>query len=227
MYLDNQGDPARLALAELAQNCDLEQDAYRACGANGARNCFELLRRALADESQEAFACVFRLYQTQVARWITGHRVFRASGESTPDVFVNEAFVRLFRQLRGARFGAFTSTENVLGYLKACAITALLEHNRKERRTRDHISLVDAIASEQIDPSRGVASGQAWAIVERALPDARDRLLIQQRFKEGLSPAAIAAQDSRSWRDARAVSVALQRCLRRLARCYELVELLE
>jgi RNA polymerase sigma factor (sigma-70 family) len=226
MVLNNQSDYARLALAELAQKCDQELSGFRTRQSPDAAHCFELLRRAFADESQEAFACVFRLYAAQVARWVGSHRMFRASGESTPDVFVNEAFVRLYRHLRGERFDNFSSAEAVLSYLKACAITALLEHNRKERRQLRDVSLSEAIRDEQLDPTRDIASHQLWETVARALPDAHDRDLIDMRFRLGLSPAEIAARHARRYRDAREVSVALQRCLRRLTRCYELSELL-
>jgi hypothetical protein len=226
MFVERQGDLARLELAQLAQNCGHELTRFRAGNAPGAAHCFELLRRALEDESQDAFACVFELYRAQVARWVAGHRMFDASGERTPDVFVNEAFIRLHRHLRGARFANFANTEAVLTYLKACAITALLEQNRKQRAQMREVSLGEAIGAEQVDPSRGVAVEQVWAIVSRALPDVRDRELIEQRFQQGLSPAQIAEQAPRHWRDARDVTVALQRCLRRLSRHYELMELL-
>jgi hypothetical protein len=226
MVLENQIDPARLALAELAQNCSHELSAFRARQSHGASYCFELLRRALADESQEAFACMFDLYQAQVARWVSSHRMFRASGEATPDVFVNEAFIRLHRQLRGARFDGFGSTEAVLSYLKSCAITALLEQNRKVRQQARETSLSDAIRDEQIDPSQGIVTGQLWASIERALPDLDDRLLIDMRFRMNMTPAEIASHRHQRYRDAREVSVALQRCLRRLSRHYELMELL-
>jgi DNA-directed RNA polymerase specialized sigma24 family protein len=226
MVLNKQSAVSRLALAELVRECDHELSGFRAGQSPGAAHCFELLRRAFADESQDAFACVFGLYAAQVARWVSGHRMFRASGEDTPDVFVNEAFVRLFRNLRGVRFDDFASAEAVLSYLKACAITALLDHNRKERRQLGDVSLSDAIRDEQPDPAREVASSQLWDIVARALPDSPDRDLIELRFRLGLSPGEIAARHERRYRDARGVSIALQRCLRRLGRCYELSELI-
>src|SRR5690242_4220015 len=100
-------DIKRLSLDAIAQRCEEETANYRRKLAADTQYCFELFRRALEDQAQDAFTALFQIYQPQCARWVRGFDGFADTDEPTPDGFVSEAFARLFRDLRGEKFTHF------------------------------------------------------------------------------------------------------------------------
>lgn len=219
-------DPKTLPLDTLVQVCEQEIQQFRARQTTDAKHCYELFQRALGQDNRDAFDHVYQLYRPQVDRWVRSHRMFSASSETSPDPFVSEAFMRLHKHLSGPKFEGFRSVDAILAYLKACAVTALLEDLRKTRRANAEMPLSDHLHDEEPGPAERASAGQIWGIVQNTMRDETDRRLIDLRFRLGLTPAEIATRHPAQWRNAREVSVSLQRCLRQLARHRELQELL-
>jgi DNA-directed RNA polymerase specialized sigma24 family protein len=202
-----------LTLDVITQRCEEETENYRRKLAVDTRYCFELFRRALEDQVQDAYTSVFRIYQPQCARWVLGFAGFADTNEPSPDGFVSEAFARLFQELRGENFKQFPKLESVLAYLKRCVVTAILQQLRQRKAAQ-----LEDEAGENIEVTfeSTVESEQIWERIRLLLPDPSDQALVDYRFRQGLMPAAIAGLHPERWASARQVSVALQRVVRTL-----------
>lgn len=217
-------DVSQLSLDEVAQRCEEETANYWQKLAVDTRYCFELLRRALEDQVQDAFTYVFRIYQPQCARWALGVSGFENTNEPSPDVFVSEAFAKLFRDLRGEKFRQFDALPAVLLYLKKCVVTSILQQLR--RRHPDEIESGREADVEEVQAEGAFESAveyeQTWARVCHVLPNQDDQNLADYRYRQNLKPAEIAHLHPAQWPSAREVSVALQRISRILRKDREL-----
>jgi hypothetical protein len=201
---------------ELAQRCAEETEKFNSRQANNPEFCFELARRALADESAEAFTHVYQIYERQVMNWVYSHNRFSQTGES-PDFFATSAMRTFYFALRGEKFDRFPSLPQVLAYLKMCVHTAIAQYLRDQQPSM----------LTQLDDATGVAhtpnleertdAAELWRYICRLLPDERDRLLARCAFLLDLKPRQIVTEYPNQWHTEREVSVALYR-IRRVLR---------
>src|SRR5690242_5985505 len=105
-----------LSLDELTRRCASETEKFNHREPSDSRFCFDLLRRALADDLSEAFTRVYQIYERQVLVWVHSHSGFVRSGESA-DYFVSAAWSTFYFALRGPKFAGFPSLPQVLAYL--------------------------------------------------------------------------------------------------------------
>lgn len=197
-------------IEQLAHRCAEETDKYRRRLPNDTQYCFELLRRALAEEDQEAISRVEQIYQSQVRSWVSNHSQFAATGE-TVEYFASRAFSKLYFALRGERFARFAGLPQIMQFLKKCVHTGIMDHMRRELPE-------DPLDESNVPSADGPSDfGALWAYICGLLPDECERILIECRFLLGLRPAQIVQDFPDCWQDARDVSVALQRVRRRLS----------
>ena len=123
---------AALSIDELAQRCAAETDKFTRRETSDPQFCFELLRRALAEESGEAFTRVVQVYERQLIAWVYSHSRFQYTGESA-EFFAGAALRQFYFALRGAKFGRFPSLAQVLAYLKLCVHTAIAQYIRDQQ----------------------------------------------------------------------------------------------
>ncbi|HJZ46235.1 MAG TPA: hypothetical protein VKE41_03680 [Roseiflexaceae bacterium] len=205
-----------LSLDDLTQRCASETEKFNRREQSDARFCFELLRRALADELSDAFTRVYQIYERQVLIWVHSHGGFVRSGESA-DYFVSAAWSAFFFALRGPKFDSFPSLPQVLAYLKLCVHTAIAQYLRDEAPAS--ATSLDERPDVAHAPDLGtrIAAAELWRRIERLLPDPRDRLLARCAFVQDLKPRQIVQAYPTRWKDEREVSVELYR-IRRLLR---------
>ena len=207
---------AALSVPELAQRCAEETDKFTRRQSNDPQFCFELMRRALADLSDEAFTHVFQVYERPVTNWVYQHSRFALTGESA-EFFVGAAFRAFHFALQGPKFARFPNLASVLSYLKLCVHTAVAQYLRDDERGRT-IPMEDAgeLAGSH-DPGEQAEAGELWAHICQLLPDERDQLLARCAFVLRLKPREITVVYRSHWSSEREVSVALYR-IRKLLR---------
>ena len=115
----------------LAQCCEEEYARFFRNLQAESRCCFDLARSALKDRVQDAMTHFYRIYQPLCAGWVAGFGGFQATGEPSPDVFVNMGFARLLTRLSPETFERFDSLSAILAYLKKCVITSVLQQLRR------------------------------------------------------------------------------------------------
>ena len=205
-----------LTIDELAQRCAEETDKFTRWQDNDPQFCFELLRRALADQSDEAFTYVFRVYERPVTNWVYHHSRFPLTGESA-EFFTGAAFRAFHAALQGSKFERFPTLAAVLSYLKTCVHTAIAQYLRDEERGQTMPLDGAGELAETPDLGQRAEAGELWAHICRLLPDERDRLLARCAFALGLKPREICVVYHNYWSNERDVSVALYR-IRRILR---------
>ena len=174
-----------------------------ASATDDARN-FELLRRAICDRDDDAWAAVLERYGRLVRSWVRQHPTLREH-PGDEDARVNRVFERFWRAVTPLRFAQFPNLASLLMYLKMCAGTVALDEVRSASR-RPSVSL-DTLLDDNPDfpcpradenPEREVFEIEGaqivWALIERALPHESDRLLAYLSFVAGLTPACVHAQ---------------------------------
>lgn len=205
-----------LSVAELAGHCAEETEKFLRRLANDPQYCFELMRRALAEESDEAFTHIYQVYERPVTSWVYHHSRFALTGESA-EFFTSAAFRAFHAALRGPKFDRFPTLAAVLGYLKMCVHSSIAQYLRdEERAATTPLDDVGEIA-EMPDLGEAAEAGELWGYICRLLPDERDRLLARCAFAQGLKPREIVAAFHTQWSSEREVSVALYR-IRRVLR---------
>jgi DNA-directed RNA polymerase specialized sigma24 family protein len=162
---------------------------------------YELLRRAICERDDAAWAAVLQRYERLVRSWV---RLQNATADPRDQAaYVNRAFFRFWHAIGPTRFADFKDLSALLGYLKLCAASVVLDDRRSAQRhpTVSLNSLMDDSdhafqgPSAPDDPGAEVFSRMSerllWALVERILPAPADRLLASLSFVDGLPPAAI------------------------------------
>ncbi len=168
--------------------------------ANDARD-YELLRRAISERDDDAWAAVLERYTRLVRSWVRQHSTL-LEHPGDEDARVNRAFERFWRAVTPERFASFPTLASLLMYLKMCAGTVALDEVRSASR-RPAVSL-DHVLDENPDfpcpratddPEREVfekdGAQTVWSTIERELPNQSDRLLAYLSFAAGLTPAAV------------------------------------
>lgn len=205
-----------LPLEALARRCAEETDKFNRRRESDSRFCFELLRRALAEQSAEALTRVYQVYERQVLGWVYHHRSFARTGEEA-EFFAHAALSTFYFALRGARFARFDSLPRVLSYLKLCVHTAIAQYLRDQRPDRtEQLEAVER-AADLPEPEARAEAAELWQHICRLLPDERDRGLARAVFVQDLKPRQIVAEQPGQWASEREVTLALYR-IRRLLR---------
>lgn len=213
---------AHLSIDALARYCADELQGLGARpDATGAYG-FELLRRAVVDESAAAAAVAQELYAPLVQRWITQHQRFSEAGAGG-EAIVQAAFQNFFGGVDGRAFARFGGFAGALSYLKVCVHAAIAAHLRQQART------VCVRGANELDalPRPSARTEELWRNVCRILPDPRDQLLARCVFALGMGPRDIAAAYGDYWSSAREVASALARMRRALRAAPELIEQVE
>lgn len=201
---------AELPIDVLAQRCAEETEKYRRQLPSDPQYCFELLRRALADDLPDAFTLIYHVYERQVLAWVYGHTHFAETGESA-EYFAGGAMRAFYFSVRGAKFAGFSSLPALLAYLKLCVHTSVMQYLRDQRRLPS-TSIDDVIGlSETPDLDEPLQAEDLWAQICQLLPDPHEQLLARCSFIQGLKPREISAAYPAIWSSAREVSVALYR----------------
>ncbi|HEY3063567.1 MAG TPA: hypothetical protein VGL99_31730 [Chloroflexota bacterium] len=161
---------------------------------------FELMRRAICDRDDDAWASILLRYERLVRSWVRQmHTTLEPSDEAA---YVNRAFTRFWQAIGPARFVDFKDLSALLGYLKLCAGSVVLDDRRVAQRhpsvSLDSLMVEHAFQGPRAsdDPSGEVtarlSASFVWHAVEQVLTDPSDRLLASLSFVDGLPPAAIA-----------------------------------
>lgn len=209
-------DLLTLPVDALAHRCDEETRKFSQHQLNDPRYCFELLRRALAEEAHEAFTWVYRIYEKQVLKWVYQHQGFEQTNENA-DYFANLALSQFYFALRGPKFERFPSLAKVLTYLKVCVHSAIVQYLR-DQQPAETLPLEDADHFPDHRPLEvHLPPSELWAQICRCLPDGADQQLARYVFIQGLKPRQIVEYDPARWPEERQVSVALYR-IRRILR---------
>lgn len=184
-----------LPVTVLAERCGEESRRFSRGQEHDDSFCYELFRRAIVGRVGEAWAALIAQYRGLVRDWIWRHAL--ASSIEDHDDLATRAFERFWQAVRPERFAAFPHLSSLLRYLKLCVFAALIDQTRGQRGWEEHRAageLADEVEGVRVDEVVLDEVGRAnlWAAIERALPDAAERLVVYLSCVIGLKPREIA-----------------------------------
>lgn len=151
----------------------------------------ELFRRAIVEGDQGAWEALCARYQGLIRAWLRRHPAASLVDEAE-DYLVNRTFERFWRSIGPDRFGAFEGLQPLLGYLKLCAQSVLLDESRA-RAKHQSVRLVgrERAASFEDAVAERAAARTLWDAISAAVRDESELLVARLSFIQGLKPGEI------------------------------------
>jgi hypothetical protein len=207
---------ADLSTDDLAHRCLEETEKFNRRQESDDQFCFELWRRAFADNKSDAFTYLFQIYTRSVTSWVYNHSRFEQTGEEA-DFFALAALRKFYFALRGEKFKRFAGLPQILSYLKCCVHTEIMQYLR-DQRPIEHKPL-DVASGVAVIPDLDTNTNlrEIWACIEQLLLDERDRFLAHLVFVQDLKPRQIITAHPGVWQHEREVTLAIYR-IRRILR---------
>ena len=208
-------DALHLTIDELASQCRKESARSGREPTNEFSSCWELFRRAIVENDQQAWQALYDQYRRLVGKWARG-------SDLKLDDLANEAFARFWKGVQDHDFVAhFPTMKEVMNYLKRCARTLSIDTARRreyQQLVRQTLLVEASVAS---DPPDDVALDQIFSQELRAyLRDQmrdQDERAVFEAYCMGLTPREIVEQYSDRFANARQVYRVRERIVSRLA----------
>jgi DNA-directed RNA polymerase specialized sigma24 family protein len=188
-----------LQLSDLVRHCSDAANQYVRGQSNpGDASCYEMFRRAVCDFDQQAWAAVLAQYRGLVLAYVRRHPWAAASSADNDDR-VNRTFARFWQAVGPEKFGFFLDLPALLGYLKTCVHSVIVNEIRARHGQAD-VTLEEA--PEESRRSEDVAASvldelavhDLWKAVEAELQDEAERVLAHLSFILDYKPAEIQAR---------------------------------
>jgi hypothetical protein len=122
-------NPESWNLFDLRQRCAEESQLFYQGKDHDPRFCFELFRRAIRDQDQQAWEYVYQQYRPLVAGWVEKHTLFSKLSEEK-EYFVNRTYEKMWKSLTPDKFLRFSALKALLHYLKMCVASVMIDHAR-------------------------------------------------------------------------------------------------
>jgi hypothetical protein len=224
------GDLRDLPLEELRAEAQAQELSYTRGEASDDAAGLELFRRAMQQADGAAWQVIIEVYRgllvTQASR-----RVIRGLVVEDDGFCVDRAFQRFWRASQNGKVHQFNDLASILKYLKMCLASVLLDEARARRR-QAWVSIDDVPPETCVsgDPAAQVigrlAGRELWAVIDRELGDAQERLVARLSFVSGLSPREILARHPDKFQDVFDVYRSKRNMIERLRRSAALKALL-
>lgn len=191
-------DLTTLHISSLAHLCRQATDRYFRQEAYDDSYCLELFRRAIAEESETAWAVVLNQYENLVRAWVQRHHAFPQADED-PDYFVNRAFDSFWSAFNRnpSKLQKFQNLKSLLQYLKLCTHTAVQSYVERRMPPRHIIHLEQPLeqVAERIDIINSVddnmVAGIVWQYILADLKNDQERIIAREYLLHDLKPQEI------------------------------------
>lgn len=217
-----------LDLNALSDRCALETGKFLQKLASDTQYCYELFRRALVLQNQEAYHRIvetyIRLVRPQVRKKL--HAPFT---DRDLEDCVHLAFANCFRYLGTAEaFAKFPTLPQIIGYLLACANATAQSHNRKQAARPVEIDedlLEHDEQSATVDPLDILIdkerTAEFYQLVSESCKTEKERVVLEYYLELGLMPREIYAQRPDLFADVKEVHRVKQFLIERLQRLFK------
>lgn len=223
----------QLPLSLVQKYCAQESEYFAKKQPSDPRYCYELFRRALQEQNEEAWAGIYQQYQRMVMAWIQQSPYFAQTNEPI-DVIVNNAFYNMWhaftqkaadddrrRVHNPDKFAQFPALPALLKFLWMCTRSAVKETITLEvpLLTTNGITAPDPYTqAEQVDLE------SLWHIVNTCLQSDKERIAVYNRMF--MTPREIYDRYKDMFKSVSDVYRTLENAKDRLRRCQELKDFL-
>ena len=189
-----------MAVEDLAKRCAQETDLFFTHHDYDSSYCFELFRRAIRNNDEQALKVVIDQYQPLVERWVdrwmAKHPDFPLVNEEAQD-FVAQAFERFWISFTPAKFDKSQSLAAVLRYLQMCVNGAITDAWRKLRRIQLEQEMRDEeqeFSVPESTPEDLLQRDEFWQLIRKKSKDPKEYTVVYASFSLALSPREILAE---------------------------------
>ncbi len=188
---------------------------------------YTLFRQAIVEEDADAWATIYTRYRPLMIHWVKQCPASAWIGESSLDL-ADQALARAWAALTPATFGTFANLAALLGYLRRCVSTVVIDYARAQvAGTRNQQELDDSAAATPDATPEEIVLHQAecselWRLVSQVVATAQERTILYECFVLDLPPRKILIRHPDIFATIAAVYVAKRNLLDRLRRSPEL-----
>src|SRR5713226_8653390 len=202
IYLDEAVSQMKLTtLAELSTN---ELQRHRGKQPVDDRYCLEILRRALVEQTDEAWSALQLCFSETVRGWIRSHpssdvALLRDSEEN----YVAQTFSRFWYAVRDQRL-EFTTLNSALSYLHATLNGILTDTLRSHLRSRE-VPIPEPGSYEEPMSEDSADASSIWQSIQSLLSDQREQRVAYLLYYCGLKPREIVTRCPQEFDDIKEV----------------------
>jgi hypothetical protein len=158
-----------------------------------------LFRKAIAEQDDDAWRTMVEQYRGLVLATIHRHSA-SASVLEDDAYWINRTFERLWVAVGSERIGLFKDVGSIVGYLKLCAVSVLMDAARARRRVvllcdvEDRVFDIAISTDHADDVVADVDAAALWDTVRAILTDEKEQLIAQLSLRFGMAPREIYAR---------------------------------
>jgi DNA-directed RNA polymerase specialized sigma24 family protein len=187
----------------------------------------ELFRRAICDADSAAWEAIITQYRGLVRGWVRQHPAAGVVVENDDDR-VARTFERFWCAVGPERLFQFTNLSALMGYLKLCVHSVIVDDARRNRMGRNtpldtSAEVVSDSASVEDDVLGNMLAQDVWELILQLLPDATERMVAELSFIRGMAPRDIQALNSHRFATVSEVYRIKRSLMERLRRSPQLV----
>src|SRR6266852_2952346 len=192
----------QISLKKLAELSTHELQRRRWDESGGDRHCVELFRRALVEQTDEAWSALQQCFSETVRSWLWSHpghdvALLRDSEEN----YIAQTFSRFWYAVRDQQL-EFTTLPAALRYLHATLNGLLMDTLRSHLRGRAReVPLPEPGCSEEPATADDIDEQSIWESIQSFLPDERERRVAYLLYYCGLKPRDIVIRCSQEFSD--------------------------
>lgn len=180
------------ALPALSSDCYRETAKYRAGQPNDERPCLELFRRAIVEDSTDAWAFLVGHYQPQVRTWVVRCLTYQACPADIEAV-THDALARFWRFFRLDSWLRMKGLSQILAYMHACARSAVAQAGRERQKHALETALDELGPRSPTHVTDGLEADDLWALITRHCRDEADLFLARSVLAGDLKPREVLA----------------------------------
>lgn len=194
-----------LSIEALVAQCLREIENYRKGEPWTDDYGLELLRRAIVQGDQEAWAGVEHCFSGLVHRWLCRHpkRDVACRIESEEN-YVAQTFERFWQATALSRHIEFNTLAAAMQYLRASLNGVILDTLRAYARSRE-VLLSEVGEAWEIPAEDTSDTSEVWEVLQTMLSDVREKRLAYLLFHCGLKPREIIRFSPQEWGDVREI----------------------
>ncbi|HFD39669.1 MAG TPA: hypothetical protein ENJ31_07485 [Anaerolineae bacterium] len=208
------------SLSTLARRCRQETENFLAGRPSDERPCLEILRRAIVEKSARAWDYAAAQYRPQVRAWVGRSLASMALTATSIEIetLTDDALSRFWEYFDAALWARASNLRQVLAYLRSCAVSAVAQQGREQRKRALAVSLDMAHLPRAPDPAHRLDAAALWDLVARHCRDEADLLLARLVLTGALKPRRILEQYPHLFADIQDVYRRKRNLLERLQR---------
>lgn len=192
----------RISLKTLVELSTRELRQRRWDEPGGDHYCLELFRRALVEQTDEAWSALQQCLSETVRSWLwshPGHDV--ALRRDSEENYIAQTFSRFWYVVRDQQL-EFTTLPAALRYLRATLNGLLMDSLRSHLRGRaKEVSLPEPGSPEEPATANAIDEQSIWDDIQGILPDERERRVAYLLYHCGLKPRDIVVRCAHEFKD--------------------------